>query len=184
MQINRLSRQSLPAALALDKVKTHCRIYDTEHDATIDLLIDAAVEFIQTYTRQTFRVSVYEQVTASAKLPLILARMPVISVDLLEYRETSGAWKPLTVADFELDTEVMPWRLTRNSVDGDRFRVTYTSGFTEWPADLVLLIMQMVSENFDSRGSTPASAQAAQFSRAHQLALEQYCLHYDAVTWA
>ncbi len=184
MQIKRLSRQGLPAALSLDKVKTYCRVYDSEHDDTISLLIDAAIEFIQTFTRQTFRISVYEQVTDSAKLPLILGRMPVISVDLLEFRDNSGAWQALNVADFELETELMPWRLTGDSVEGDRFRVTYTSGFTEWPADLVLLVMNMVAENFDQRGVSPANAQGVNFGRAFQLALQQYCLEYDAVSWA
>lgn len=176
-----ISRGSLPANLELDPVKTFLRVYDTEHDSTISLLIDAAIEFIQTYTRQTFRVTQYRFTTEIQ--PIVLPRFPVISVDVIE-KTVDASFEALNESDrnaYEVGSSTPP------TLDGlslaSAIRVTWTAGYAaaDWPADLILLVWQIVEENFGHRGTTPANAQAAQFSRAHKLALEQYCTHHDAV---
>lgn len=179
MRLEILSRSALPADLALAKVKNYCRVYDDEHDAVLGLLTEAAVEFIQTYTRQTFRSTQYrEELTEQ---PIVLNRFPVISVDLIE-KTVADAWVELTsgeLAKYEEQDTVPP--AFNGPTIGKPIRVTWTAGVIDWPKDLVLLVYQMVEENFYRRGTTPATAQAVQFSRAHQLALEQYCTHHDAV---
>lgn len=179
MRLEVISRSALPADLALAKVKSYCRVYDDEHDAVLGLLTEAAVEFIQTYTRQTFRSTQYrEELTEQ---PIVLSRFPVISVDLIEKTE-ADAWVELTsgeLAEYE-EQDTVPPALNGPTI-GKPIRVTWTAGVADWPKDLVLLVYQMVEENFYRRGTTPGTAQAAQFSRAHQLALEQYCTHHDAV---
>jgi hypothetical protein len=163
----------------LAKVKSYCRVYDDEHDAVLGLLTEAAVEFIQTYTRQTFRSTQYrEELTEQ---PIVLSRFPVISVDLIE-QTVADAWVELTsgeLAEYE-EQDTVPPAFSGPTI-GKPIRVTWTAGVADWPKDLVLLVYQMVEENFYRRGTTPGTAQAAQFSRAHQLALEQYCTHHDAV---
>jgi hypothetical protein len=142
-------------------------------------LIEAAVEFIQTYTRQTFRETQYrEELT---KQPIELARFPVLSIDEIE-QTIEDAFEALSDLDreaYELQDTTPP--TYKGSMIGKPIRVTWTAGWDEWPKDLILLVYQMVEENFYRRGTTPGTAQAAQFSRAHQLALEQYCTHHDAV---
>jgi hypothetical protein len=179
MRLEILSRGALPSDLSLAKVKNYCRVYDDEHDSLIELLIEAAVEFIQTYTRQTFRETQYrEELT---KQPIELARFPVLSIDEIE-QTIEDAFEALSgpeVAAYELQDTTPP--TYKGPMIGKPIRVTWTAGWDEWPKDLILLVYQMVEENLYRRGTTPGTAQAAQFSRAHQLALEQYCTHHDAV---
>lgn len=179
MRLEIISRGALPERLELARVKNYCRVYDDEHDDTITLMTEAAVEFIQSYTRQTFRSTQYrEELTEQ---PLVLRRFPVISVDLIE-KTVDDAWVELTSGELaeydELDT--VPPTFSGPSLPKP-VRVTWTAGYTDWPADLILLVYQMVEEAFGNRGTTPATAQAVQFSRSHLLALEQYCTHHDAV---
>jgi hypothetical protein len=171
-----VERLALPADLGLARVKNYLRVYDDEHDSTIQLLIEAAVEFIQTLTRQTFRRTQYSQIFRRS--PLILTRFPVLSVDLIEQTEAES-FVEVASDGYQLSESVPP-QIFGPSLSAP-VRITWTAGYDDWPKDLVLLVWQMCEENFDRRGTTPASAQAAQFSRAHQLALEQYCTHHDSV---
>lgn len=174
-----VSRGTLPNDLALAKVKNYLRVYDSEHDSTIQLLIEAAIEFIQTYTRQTFRPTTYEQVFTTS--PVVLPRFPVIN--LVSVSIFDGAnYVSGDLADWQ-EVETLPPQLRFLGSDAVFLpvKVRWVAGLVDWPKDLTLLVYQMVEENFDRRGTTPETAQAAKFSRSHQLALEQYCTHHDAV---
>lgn len=182
MTIEILTRNALPSSLSTATVKAYLRVYDREHDDVIDMLIDAAVEFIQTYTRQTFRHTEFRYTTDIQ--PIVIPRFPVISVDDVEFTNSSDAFESLAdLDDYELDADLVPPQFVGPSINAP-VRVTWQAGIVsdaDWPRDLVLLIWQIVDENFNRRGTTPATAQAAMFSRAHQLALEQYCTHHDSV---
>lgn len=171
-----VTRSALPSDLALANVKSYLRVYDTEHDATITLLIQAAVEFVQTYTRQTFQNTQFLQVFREN--PVTFKRFPVISIDEIE-QTVADSYVAVDESEYEPSDDVPPQLL--GPTINLPIRITWTAGFTDWPKDLILLIWQIVEENFDRRGTTPGTAQAMQFSRAHQLALEQYCTHHDAV---
>lgn len=179
-----LSRSALPAKLSTATVKEYLRVFDTEHDSVIAVLIDAAVEFAQTYTRQIFRRTSYRWVTDVQ--PIILPRFPVISVDSLEYTDTAGDFVALSaevLAEYELNVLTTPPQLVGDYLEPN-LRISWTAGLAtddDWPADLILLIWQMVEENFAARRASPDSAQAVNFSRAFRLALEQYTTHHDAV---
>lgn len=179
MRLEIISRASLPADLALAKVKSYCRVYDDEHNDVLDVLTVAAVEFIQTYTRQTFRSTQYRE--ELLEQPIVLNRFPVISVDLIE-KTVAESWVELTAGELAeyVEQDTVPPSFNGPTISKP-IRVTWTAGWTDWPKDLILLVYQMVEENFYRRGTTPGTAQAAQFSRAHQLALESYCTHHDAV---
>lgn len=179
MKLEILDTEALPSDLSVATVKSFLRVYDTEHDAVIGVLIQAAVEFVQTYTRQTFQITQFRE--ELLEQPIKLERFPVISVDSIE-KTVDGAWVALTTperAEYEQRDTVPP--TYRGPTIPTPIRVTWTAGYSVWPKDLILLIWQIVEENFYRRGTTPDTAQASQFSRAHMLALEQYCTHHDAV---
>lgn len=178
MQPEVLSRDPLPVELSLDRVKNYCRVYGDEHDTTLQLIVDAAVEFVQGYTRQVFRPAQYRQVSDVAAFSL--ARFPVQSVDLIEVGD-GEAWT--AHSGHQLTTTQPPMLCLTAPVPAEQYRVTYTAGHSEWPADLILLVLQMTEENFENRGVTPVSATAVKFSRAHELALEQHASHVDAARW-
>jgi len=178
MRLEIITRGALPADLSLAKVKNYCRVYDDEHDDTIELLIDAAVEFIQTYTRQTFRATTFREELLVQ--PIVLNRFPVISIATIE-KTVDDVWVALTAGERAeyIEQDTVPPTFSGPSI-GKPIRVTWQAGWADWPRDLILLVWQMVEESFGHRGTTPGTAQAAAFSRAHLLALEQYCTHHDA----
>ena len=176
-----ISRESLPPNLQRSVVKQYLREYDTEQDSVIDLLIDGAVEFAQTYTRQTFRKTTYQLETESQ--PIVLPRFPVISVESIEFTNANGDFD--SVADpgkFELTCKTPP-TLKGDSLSSP-IRVQWIAGLDtdeDWPADLIILLWQMVEENWQNRKATPDKPVAVNFSRKFQLSLEQYATHHDAV---
>lgn len=184
-----LNRYDLPPLLQVAEVKKYLRVYDTEHDSVIMVLIDAAIEFIQTYTRQTFRKTQYRWQTTEQ--PLKIPRFPVISVDLLEYTDTDGNWAEVAaedLAEYEITLDTPP--LFRGDSLNAPLRITWTAGLAasvaeatneDWPMDLIVLVWQVVEENFVHHTPTPANAQAIHFSNSFKLAIEQYSTHHDAI---
>lgn len=178
-----ITRNALPTNLGLSAVKEYLRVYDTEHDSVITLLIDAAVEFVQTYTRQTFRHTEYRWETNTQ--PIELPRFPVISVDDLEFTNTSEEFESISsgdLAEYNLDLSTPP-QFIGDSLEPP-LRITWQAGLAndaDWPADLILLIWQMVEENFTARRAAPDAAASVHFSRAFRLSLEQYTTQHDAV---
>lgn len=193
-----VSWESLPWEFGYENVKKYLRIFDdgvnSEHAGVVDLLIKAAIEAIQTYTRQTFVRSTYRKKFDS--LPAVITAFPVISVAKVEYY--TSTWIDLTLSLQEYEQEFQPyasgpWKcfidhsqptklLGETVVGANAYRVTWEAGYADWPKDLILLVLQIASENFDVRGTT--DPKAIRFTRSHELALEQYCSHHDALRWA
>lgn len=178
-----VSQDALPAELLLGPVKEYLRVYDNEHDTVITILVEAAVAFAETYTRQTFRARVYRWVTEN-QMPVHLPRFPVISLNSVEV-QSAGEWAEVSAEDFAkitVSSDTPPMLVPGNILLEMPLRVTWKAGISgEWPRDLIVLIWQMVEENFRRRGASPDGAQAVTFSRAFQLALEQFATHHDAV---
>lgn len=173
-----LNQYDLPAALSTASVKEYLRVFDDSHDAVIDLLIDAAVQFVETFTRQTFRRRQYRMTSDGV---VMILQHPLQSIDTIE--QTVGG----SFVAVDPITDYQPTQTTPPTVHLSKlaspYRVTYTAGLPDgdWPADLVLLIWQMVEEHFTARRAAPDKPHSAKFSRAFQLTLEQYCTHHDAV---
>ncbi len=200
MSIERVSVawELLPWEFGYEYMKNYLRIFDdaanSEHAVTVDILIKAAIEAIQTYTRQVFIRSTYRKKFDS--LPAKLPAFPVISITKAEYYTDS--WHDLTIANQEIDQAFeaystgswkcylensQPAELKGQPVtSANAYRLTWEAGMSDWPKDLILLVMQMVSENFDVRGVS--DTKAINFTRSHELALQQYCTHHDAMRWA
>ena len=182
MKLEVLSRNALPAELSIDRVREYCRVYpdqfgNSDHDTQLQLMIDAAVEFVQSYCRQVFRTTQFRQTTELHAFAL--QRFPVQSIDSAEVY--SGDWSATT--DFTLVEKEPPLFCFDAAQSYEQYRVTYTAGFDDWPADLTLLVLQIAEENFTNRGATPSTTQGVNLSRVHRLALEQYATHIDALRW-
>ncbi len=200
MEVLSVDWNSIPQELTLGRLKNYVRVYDDEHDDWITSLGQAAIIAAQTYTRQTFLKTQYREVFQT--LPFCLLGFPIKSIDLLEARN-SGSFTSISIQQVPFCNELTSWsggvlkcfldsktdppQLKASSISGATgYRLTWTAGFDSdsWPKDLSILIAQCVEENFDNRGSTPSNAQAIRFSRSHELVLEQYVSHHDAIRYA
>jgi hypothetical protein len=183
-RLTRISREAPPPTLSLAVCKEYLRIFDDSHNATILLMRDAAIRAIENYTRQTFVYSTNEQyfdtVTAEG---LLLSVFPVLSIDSLTVAGVSISAE--LVATLSPAWQIAPTLLEPPTNSPTLFGSTdctirYTSGWIDWPEDLLLLVLEKLAESFENR-RTSATNVTNQFSRAHSLALEAYCSHHDAI---
>lgn len=191
--------EQLPWQFGYERMKSYLRIYDdsanSEHAGVVDLLIRAAIRSIQTYTRLQLVRATYRQIFT--ELPAELSAFPLIGLTKFEWW-TGTTWTEITATKIDVEkafdayasgnwqyfvSNEQPPKLKGQAVTNAlAYRLTWEAGFIDWPEDLILLVMQVVSENFDVRGVS--DTKSIQFTRAHQLALDQYCTHHDALRWA
>ncbi|HBE69446.1 MAG TPA: hypothetical protein DDW52_14980 [Planctomycetaceae bacterium] len=196
-----IQKLALPSELSLAAVKSFVRVYDNEHDSILELLTDAAVAFVERYTRKAFRRATYREESPTACMDF--GRWPVETVDSMQYQVDGNQWMTedvyertyddaysdvftldLAPSEYRIDRLREPHRLIANSIDGALvYRWQYTAGVAVWPSDVILVVLQAVEEHFTNRGASPASAQQARFSRGFELTLDQHVAHIDAVRW-
>lgn len=175
-----ISREALPAELSLSSCKNYLRIFDASHDSTITLMRDAALRAIENYTRQRFQtVTVEQSFLDNALSQLTLSAFPIVSIDSITVDGTP-------IGSPELQSIKAPWQASPSAIEsqqtpflGDTV-VRYTCGWVDWPADLLLLVLEKLGESFENRKAT-GPAVTNQFTRAHSLVLENYASYYDAI---
>lgn len=106
---------------------------DDERDALLESLIVAAREFAESLQGRDLVEKQYEKTLDSFESTEILLRDPLLTVDLVEYRDSDGDWTPLVEnTDYIVDTAKQPG-LIRPPYAGS------WPSFTAWPTSAVLI---------------------------------------------
>ncbi len=171
-----LSRGPNPVGLSI--ARKFFRIYDEEHDAVIQLLLDAALADIERYTRQTFALTRFEfQGTLDGyKTAFTFPRFPV--AELIEVYSLARS-EAFDLTDFAIDNERLPPILSGELIGP--LRITWDAGLTCVAADLQLLILERALDSFEAPGAESRFSNGGAFRPQHKLMLEGLTSHHDAV---
>jgi hypothetical protein len=139
--------------VTLQEYKSYAGISSTTQDASINSLIPKVSELVKSICRRTFVDYVTDEKVEIFRggVHLSLAEYPVINVESVEYSANYGA-------DYILLTKFVDWVLEDEASNivptanlgvfpqgVNAYRVTYTAGFTEIPADLKLAVFDLIS---------------------------------------
>lgn len=133
--------------------KTHAALTSPNQDAVIDSIIPKVSELVKTLCGRTFvdyvddaKVEYFEGGTNY----ILLLEAPVASVSSLEYSADYGnTYTTLEpYVDYVLnnrDSNIYPIKTKTFPVAMNGYKVTYTGGYTEVPADLKLAVLDLVT---------------------------------------
>ena len=130
--------------ITLTEAKAHCRVDDSNSDALITALIEAARESAELFCERSFVQRNYRLTLdcfPRSREAILLPYPPVVGVTRVQYFDTDGALQTWSSGEYHIDTESEPGRLLPNSdqtypSDVDRrlgaVRIEYVAGY---PAD-------------------------------------------------
>jgi hypothetical protein len=139
--------------VTLQEYKSYAGISSTTQDASINSLIPKVSELVKSICRRTFVDYVTDEKVEIFRggVHLSLAEYPVINIESVEYSANYGA-------DYILLTKFVDWVLEDEASNivptanlgvfpqgVNAYRVTYTAGFAEIPADLKLAVFDLIS---------------------------------------
>lgn len=191
------------ALCSVADVKESLGITDSSKDNLIIRKINQATELIERYTGRRFASTVYtdEMYDADGGSTINLRNYPVITFTSISYRsgsENINDWQTIDSTDYFIDTNAGIVEFLFDIGQGwQKYKVTYTAGYTTIPADLAeacaTLASYMASQNpatidakvvqegqrrqefFDASGSGEDASGAGLFSKLGLLAtLEMY----------
>ena len=157
--------QPTTQAVSLTEAKQHLRVESTFDDTQIEALIDAAQEWVESYTTRRLVQTEYRwtisgfpgKASESLRLPL----SPVSAVDLIEY--TDGAGNTQTFTDFQADLDVDPsiilpgqgggWPSAANDTL-DAVKVDFTAGYAsdaDVPRSLKQAMLLLIGHWYEHR---------------------------------
>lgn len=90
--------------ISLDATKLHLRVIDSEEDALIGALITSARQLAEHETGMAL-IEQTRQVTLDSMLPfagVMLEKLPVVSIESISYRQSTGELVVLAVDDYRL----------------------------------------------------------------------------------
>lgn len=147
--------------------RAFCRLFDTSQDATLEILRDAAIEFIEGQLREQIRERQWRLTTSGGDTisGLVFPKWPVISIDAVTLDGVDQ-----DVGDYVVDATTNPPQLD-GDVSGSEQIIEWTAGVRTLPAARKLLILQVVRDNYF----------ADQLSSGTRLLLESENQHIDAV---
>lgn len=128
------------------EVRKFCRLFDTSQDEVLQILRDAAIEFVEGQLREqirerTWRLTAEDGDTLSG---LVFPKWPVISIDQVTFDAVEQ-----DVEDFAVDATSDPPQLD-GDVSGEVQVIEWTAGVTSLPAARKLLILQVARDNYFS----------------------------------
>lgn len=149
--------------VSLVEAKAQCRVDGTDDDATLNLYIGAAREFVEEYTgTRLVSQTVLMQGSAFSDLAR-LPTAPLISVSSVKYLDTDGTEQTLSTDVWEvvttgLDPHVrlklnQSWPSVRPA--SDAVRVLAVCGYAALPDALKAAILIIISSWFDNRSIGP-----------------------------
>lgn len=161
--------------ITIEEAREQCRVTTSDDDRTIERLISAAREYVESFTRRALIHRTMElrlrHFPRSKSDPIYLPRPPYSSMTTLEYRvPASGSFTPLAEGmDFDVDdasepAEVHPayqttWPTARDVFDG--VRATYVAGYGATPETVPDALRQavalLVANLYENREPTVAA---------------------------
>lgn len=161
------------ALTTLNDVKTFLGISSTAHDEVLKFLINQATDYIETFTGRRYTSTTYtqEEYDGTGTSELRLKHFPVVTFTLLEVNratDNSDDWATIDAEDYWVNSENGIVTLQSGFLDYDevnetglspnifqksknKYRATYTAGYTTVPYDLQYACCMIVSETFNVR---------------------------------
>lgn len=131
--------------------KAYAGLTTPNQDTQIDNIIPGVSQFVETYCKRRFQAyttDVYVEVFSGSNYPLSLTHHPVIAISMVEESPDLGAtYTTLTeFTDWVLDKEDGTIKSSRGYFTPgiNRYKVTYTYGYTTLPEDLKLAIFDLI----------------------------------------
>ncbi len=155
--------------VSLDEIKIHLRVIDNTDDMLISQLILAAVSWAELFQRRLFISRAVTMKMEEFPAEIRPCFSPLVSVGAIKYIDTAGAEQTLSSANYRVDTDTEPGRITEaygcswpaiRQVTG-AVTVEYTAGYgsaADVPDDIKSAIMLLVGHWYENR-STIAESQ-------------------------
>jgi len=161
-------------AVSLDEAKAQLRVSATSEDAYIGTLISAASRWVERYTSRSLSERQWLLTLDAFADAIELPMGPVISIDAVEYANTSGSTVTLDAENYTLDSASEPQWLVRNTgfawpalLDAvNTVSITYTAGPEELPAqyaDLKMAILLLVGHFYQHRDESAPIPEAVEY---------------------
>ena len=147
--------------LSLTEVKEFLRVDSSDEDATLNIMISAAREMCETYTRQILMTTTIDEVGDSFPAGNIsLSRGPIQSITSVSYLDSAGATQTVASSDYTSDLISQPSRLDpvtswpTASAEVNAVTIRYVVGYTsasDVPAPIRQGIMLAIASMYENR---------------------------------
>lgn len=147
--------------LSLTEVKEFLRVDSSDEDATLNIMIAAAREMCENYTRQILMTTtIAEKMDSFPSGNVLLSRGPIQSITSISYLDSAGDTQTVSSADYTKDLISQPSRLdpvtSWPSANAEVNAVTtqYVVGFSsasDVPAPLRQGIMLVIASMYEDR---------------------------------
>ena len=156
--------------VTVEEAKSYCRLFDDSHNTNLALMIDAAVELIESELRENLRPTRYRWSGTAGQWN----RFPEWPVQEIHSISCDEADQDLD--DYSVDDSVQPPLLV-GTLTGSVV-IEWTAGLAILPAARKLLVLAMVAE---FRRNPEAASNGNQLSAPIQRLLQSQKSEYDAV---
>lgn len=164
----------------ISKIKSYLDITVTDFDTLLTALVASVGAFIEGYCGRKFDSDDYTEIySGDGGRFLYLKNYPVSVVTKIEYRNGSNSspdWQELSADDYHLLDSRTIAKETKFINGFNNYRVTYTGGYEELPADLEQVATELVAKKFNGRksdGISDESAESASLTWSRGLTEEQ-----------
>ncbi len=177
-----------PVTLAL--VKSHLRVDHSDEDDLLNLIITAARQWAEEYTRRSFVTQTWtldmDDFPAGTGLPLRYGS-PLQSVSSVKYYDSDETLQTWSADEYHVDTKSIVGRVVLD--DGyswpsdldDRpncVTVTYVAGYgdeaTDVPAAIRLALLEIIANGYENRVIEVTGATVARFAAGAMTRLQPY----------
>jgi uncharacterized phiE125 gp8 family phage protein len=152
--------------VSLAEAKAHVEYEDTDRDALITGLIQAATDYVEQFTGKALVSQTWRLTLDGFSNTIALPKGPVISVSSVQYFDANGDLQTVGAGDYMVDTVSDPAWLVLNSdaswpavVDGiNAVSINFVAGYTILPASIKQAILLLIGQWFDNRSATSEKA--------------------------
>lgn len=154
-----LSRES-GTVVSLAEARDQIEIPDDSFDTKLNLWIPAATAEFERLTRRALLPQTWLLETEDVVRSIELPRPPLIEIDsVFSKQNLEDEWEEVDEADYTLQTNRSPARLTWVDSQPCFIKVTYQAGYedpADIPADYKLTILQLIAFIAENRGDVDA----------------------------
>lgn len=163
--VTRLVTDSTVEPVSADEAATHLRLTDAAEDEYLTNLIKTARTYCERETNRSFTTKTWKLTLDYLPSVIYLRHPPILTLTTFAYLDSDGASDTLTSADYRLDIQSEPGRLTpaygtswpsTHPVSG-AVNITYTAGYgaaaSAVPQPIKSAILLMVEYLHFNRGS-------------------------------
>lgn len=162
MRITR-TQKAQGLAYPLARVKDHLRVSDGNEDGLISAYINAAVDFIASYTWIYLQSTSYTAYLDDWESETIIKMHPVTAISSIKYYDANGTLQTMSAGtDYYVSLNGAYARInfentyTLRDQPYDNIEIAFTCGYAshfEIPDDLVDALLMLVSDMFENRQS-------------------------------